>query len=148
GALAEPHMSAAAQAERAGDTAIAAREYFRAYAYWRVARYPAPTSAPKREAYRAAQQLYLKAAYFFDPPLERVWIPFMGRGDEGQFLLADLRVPRDGVEGPVPMVVHWGGIDTFKEERRAEPVLAQGFASLAIDMPGVGESPVSGSIDA
>src|SRR6185436_16451667 len=50
GALAEPHMRAAAQAERSGDIATAAREYFRAYAYWRVAHYPVPTSAPKREA--------------------------------------------------------------------------------------------------
>jgi pimeloyl-ACP methyl ester carboxylesterase len=147
GALADPHMSAAAQAERGGDTPTAAREYFRAYEYWRVARYPAPTSAPKREAFRAAQQLYLKAAYFFDPPLERVWIPFIGRADEGQFVLADLRIPRD-VDGPVPLVVHWGGIDSFKEERRAEPFLARGFAALAIDMPGVGESPISGSTDA
>src|SRR6185369_9355483 len=47
-----------------------------------------------------------------------------------------------------PLVVQWGGIDSFKEERRAEPFLARGVASLAIDMPGVGESPVSGSPDA
>jgi pimeloyl-ACP methyl ester carboxylesterase len=140
-------MSAGALAERSGDTATAAREYFRAYEYWRVARYPAPTSPAKREAYRASQQLYLKAAYFFDPPLERVWIPFNGRADEGQFLLADLRVPRDAPE-PRPLVVLWGGIDSYKEERRPEPLLEQGFATLGIDMPGVGEAPIIGSEDA
>jgi len=147
GALAEPHMARGADAERAGDAATAAREYFRAYEYLRVARYPGPTSTARREAYRAAQQLYLKAAYFFDPPLERVWIPFEGRADDGQFLLADLRVPRSST-GPAPLVVMWGGIDSFKEECRADPLLGLGLATLAIDMPGVGESPTTGGTDA
>jgi hypothetical protein len=147
GALAEPHIAIAAQAERAGDTETAAREYFRAYEYWRVARYPAPTSASKREAYRASQQLYLKAAYFFDPPLDRVWIPFAARAGESEYLMADLRVPRAAAQ-PAPIVVLWGGIDSYKEERRPEPLLAAGLATLAIDMPGVGDAPLDGAPDA
>ncbi|HEX8968640.1 MAG TPA: alpha/beta fold hydrolase [Chloroflexota bacterium] len=146
-ALAAPHQGVAAMAERAGDTQTAAREYLLAYEYWRVARYPAPNSAPKQEAYRASQQLYLKAAYWFDPPLERVWMPFQGRADEGQFVLGDLRKP-NGVAPPYPLVIHWGGIDSFKEERRSEPYLAAGLAALAIDMPGVGDAPLDGSTDA
>jgi pimeloyl-ACP methyl ester carboxylesterase len=146
-ALAAPHQGTAATAERAGDSATAGREYLRAYEYWRLARYPAPNSAPKHEAYRASQQLYLKAAYWFDPPLERVWMPFNGKGNEGQFVLGDLRKPA-GVEPPLPVVVHWGGIDTFKEERRSEPYLAAGLAAIAIDMPGVGDAPLDGSPDA
>jgi pimeloyl-ACP methyl ester carboxylesterase len=118
-----------------------------AYEYWRVARYPAPTSASKHEAYRASQQMYLKAAYWFDPPLERVWIPFFGSDDEGQFVIGDLRKPKDSRE-PHPVVVHWGGIDSFKEERRAEPYLAKGMAALAVDMPGVGDAPLDGSPNA
>jgi hypothetical protein len=147
GALAEPHTALAAQAERAGDTETAAREYFRAYEYWRVARYPAPTSASKREAYRASQQLYLKAAYFFDPPLERAWIPFAARSGEGEYLLADLRIPRAAAQ-PVPVVVQWGGIDSYKEERRPAAYLAAGLATLGIDMPGVGDAPLDGAPDA
>src|SRR5579859_1572893 len=58
--LAAPHQAVAAAAERSGDALTAAREYQLAYDYWRIARYPAPNSAPKREAYRAAQQMYLK----------------------------------------------------------------------------------------
>src|SRR5579859_5264180 len=58
-AAAAPHQARAAAAERAGDALTAAREYHLAYAYWRLARYPAPNSAPKREAYRASQQMYL-----------------------------------------------------------------------------------------
>src|SRR5262249_47500098 len=135
-ALAVPHQGAAATAERAGDAESAARQYMLAYEYWRVARYPAPNSAAKHEAYRASQQPYLKAAYWFDPPLERVFMPFGGKSDEGQFAIGDLRKPRHA-DPPHPVVVHWGGIDSFKEERRSEPYLAAGLAALAVDMPGV-----------
>src|SRR5258708_26313298 len=62
-ALAAPHQATASVAERAGDATTAAREYQLAYAYWRAARYPAPHSSPKREAYRAPQQMYLKAPH-------------------------------------------------------------------------------------
>jgi esterase FrsA len=151
--LAAPHQGAAAAAERAGDVDTARREYLLAYQYWRLARYPAPNSGPKREAYRAAQQMYLKASYWFDPPLERVWMPFSGKPDEGQFLIGDLRKPTPTDEPPagqepLAVVVQWGGSDSFKEERRAEPFLAAGLASLAMDMPGVGDAPLDGSEDA
>lgn len=144
---AEPHQARGAAAERSGDGATAAQEYQRAYEYWRLARYPAPNDAHKREAYRASQQLYLKSAFWLDPPLQRIWIPFNGKSDEeGQFIIADLRVPKQ-MAPPHPLVVHWGGIDSYKEERRAEPYLAQGFASLAMDMPGVGDAPIDGGLD-
>jgi hypothetical protein len=145
--LAAPHQAAAATAERSGDEKTAAREYHIAYQYWRLARYPAPNSAPKREAYRASQQMYLKAAHWFDPPLERVWIAFTGGADEGQFLIGDLRKPYAS-GAPLPVVVQWGGIDSFKEERQVEPYLQAGFATLAVDMPGVGDAPIDGSVDA
>jgi predicted esterase len=145
--LAAPHQATAAVAERAADAETAGREYMLAYQYWRLARYPAPNSAPKREAYRASQQMYLKAAYWFDPPLERVWMRFSGKPDEGQFVIGDLRKPHSA-QDKLPVVVQWGGIDSFKEERRAEPFLAAGLASLAVDMPGVGDAPLDGSEDA
>ena len=147
-ARAEPHQARAAAAERAEDGPTAMREYLAAYEFWRLARYPAPNSTPKKEAYRASQQMYLKAAYWFDPPLQRVFIPFSPKSDaEGQFIVADLRVPKQ-TPPPHPVVVHWGGIDSFKEERRAEPYLVRGLASLAMDMPGVGDAPLDGSPDA
>jgi esterase FrsA len=147
GAVAAGHQGTAAMAERSGNVDLAAREYLLAYDAWRLARYPAPTSAAKREAYAASQQTYLKAAYWFDPPLERVWMPFTGRPDEGMFVIGDLRKP-PGPAGPYAVVVHWGGVDTFKEERAADGFLAAGLASLAIDMPGTGDAPLDGSTDA
>jgi pimeloyl-ACP methyl ester carboxylesterase len=47
------------------------------------------------------------------------------------------------------VVLAWGGIDTFKEDLplRSDPYLRAGLATLALDMPGVGEAPVSGADD-
>jgi len=45
-------------------------------------------------------------------------------------------------------VVIWGGIDAYKEERQVDLYLAGGLATLAVDIPGTGEAPLAGSIDA
>ena len=45
------------------------------------------------------------------------------------------------------MVIIWGGIDAFKEERPTEPYLRAGMATLCIDMPGVADAPLAGSED-
>ena len=117
-----------------------------AYGYWRVARYPAPTSPLKRDAYRRSQEHYLRAMAAEQPLLETVRTPFRGREGEGTAVEAHLRVPARA--GRRPLVVMWGGIDSFKEERRPEPYLAAGFATLGIDMPGVADAPLAGSTDA
>lgn len=117
-------------------------EHLAAAAYWRVARYPAPTSEPKRRAYELARSEYLIASRDFDPPLEQVAIPFAGGAGEGHAIPAHLRLPRGVAQAA--LVVQWGGIDAFKEDRRGDAYLALGLATLAIDMPGTGESPMSG----
>src|SRR5258708_1727183 len=70
--------------------------------------------------------------------LERVAIPFAGRPGEGSEVVVYVRKPR-GVARP-PVVVQWGGVDSFKEERQpiAERFLEAGFATVSIDMPGTG----------
>ena len=143
GALAAPHEERAAQAEAKGDSDTARREYLIAYDCQHVARYPAPNSPGKLAAYRKSQEYFLKAARYFDPPLERVEMPFAGRAGEGKIAVGLLRKPK-GVAKP-PVVVVWGGIDAFKEERASEPYLKAGLAPLAIDMPGVADAPLAGS---
>jgi hypothetical protein len=112
-----------------------------AYGCYRLARYPAPTTPEQRVAYRRSQEWYLRLAHSFDPPLERVRVAWRD-GD----IVADLRLPR-GVARP-PVVVMWGGIDSFKEERRPEAYLERGLATVAMDMPGTGDAPIPGSLDA
>jgi esterase FrsA len=145
-ALAAPWEEKAARAEADGDVSAAMKNYLIAYDYYHVARYPAPNSPGKLKAYRKSQENYLKAARYFDPPLERVEMPFRGRPGEGSASVGLLRKPK-GMERP-PVVIIWGGIDAFKEERPTEPYLRAGMATLCIDMPGVADAPLAGSEDA
>jgi len=144
-ALAAPHEERAAKAEAAGDAAAAKKEYLIAYDYYHVARYPAPNSPGKLAAYRKSQEFFHKAARYFDPPLERVEMPFKGRPGEGTASVGLLRKPPGATKPPV--VVIWGGIDAFKEERPSDPYLNAGLATLCIDMPGVADAPIAGSAD-
>lgn len=146
GELAGPHEKSAAAAEAAGDRETARREYLIAYDCYHIARYPAPNSPGKRAAYKKSQENFHKAARYFDPPLERVAMPFHGRAGEGNASVGLLRKPK-GMNHP-PVVVIWGGIDAFKEERPTDPYLRAGMATLCIDMPGVADAPLTGSEDA
>ena len=145
-ALAAPWEEKAARAEADEDGSAAMKNYLIAYDYYHVARYPAPNSPGKLKAYRKSQENYLKAARYFDPPLERVEMPFRGRPGEGSASVGLLRKPK-GIEKP-PVVTIWGGIDAFKEERPTEPYLRAGLATLCIDMPGVADAPLADSEDA
>jgi len=142
-AAAEPHYEAGLAAEAKGDRDAARREYLAAFGLFRVARYPAPNSPAKQAAYRRSQDAYFKAAVFAQPAVRRVEMPYAGAAAPTAPIVAYLhRPPRDG---RLPVVVQWGGIDSFKEDRRPEPYLAAGFAVLAMDMPGVGDAPIPGS---
>lgn len=140
---AEPHWEAAGHAEQAGDADRARREYLAAYGFLRAARYPAPTTPVRKIAYRRSQEAFLKAATLMDPPVERVGIPYAGRQAPGAVIETYLRRPAR--DAPLPVVVQWGGIDSFKEERDAGPYLRAGLAVLAMDMPGVADAPIPGS---
>jgi len=102
----------------------------------RVGRYPAPTSPGQLAAYRHSLRIFRKAAQYFAPPLEIVELPF-----EGKTLIGHLQMP-PGIEKP-PVVMHWGGVDGWKEDRlhASGLVMKAGLASLAVDMPGTGEHP-------
>lgn len=145
-AEARPFEKAAEAAEAAGDKAAARDNYQRAYCYYRMARYPAPNSRAKLAAYKRSVETYINAARYLDPPLERVVMPFQGRPGENDMIVGYLRRPPSRTDTPV--VVRWGGIDSFKEEWSAAPLLERGLAMLAIDMPGVGQAPIAGSEDA
>ena len=145
--IAKPYEEKAAQAEKAGDTQGAKENYLRAYQYYRLARYPTTNSAGKKEAYKKSQETLLKASRYFDAPIETVEIPFKGKSGEGNKIIAYLRLPKKG-SAPYPVLVTWGGIDGFKEEQVNDPALEHGLATLAIDGPGVGDSPLKGSEDA
>jgi hypothetical protein len=144
---AKPYEEKALQAEKTGDSQSAKENYLKAYQYYRLARYPTINSYGKKEAYQMSQEMLFKASRYFDVPLERVEIPFKGKVGEGNEIIAYLRLPKKG-SAPFPLLLSWGGIDGFKEEQLNDPALEHGLATLAIDGPGVGESPIKGSEDA
>src|SRR5262249_22482902 len=87
--------------------------------------------------YRHSLRIFRKAAKHFDPPLAVVEVPFAGKT-----LIGYLQIPR-GLSRP-PIVMQWGGVDGWKEDRQ-RPCAAlhqAGLATLTLDMPGTGESPV------
>ena len=134
--------SAASENKVKGQHQAAKEAYLKAYTYYGIARHPFPSSPGKREAYRKTREMYLAAARYFDPPLERIVIPFSGKEIVGYLRLPSKR--------PAPLIMHWGGIDNWKEERHqfAELFLQQGWACFLMDSPGTGESPVLASADA
>lgn len=145
-AVAAPYQTAAEDAERAGDTTLALDNYLRAYGYYRMARYPTTNADAKVAAYRQSQDMLLRASRYLPTPIQRVEIPFAGRPGDGDRIIAYLRVPGQGE--PPPLLIVSGGIDTFKEDISTDRVLDRGIATLAIDIPGVGDAPLSGSEDA
>jgi hypothetical protein len=114
--VAKPYEEKGAQAEKAGDTQSAKENYLLAYQYYRLARFPTINSEGKKQAYRKSQEMLLKAARYFDVPIERVEIPFKPQGNEGNRIIAYLRIPKAGTK-PFPLLFSWGGIDGFKEEQ-------------------------------
>jgi len=127
----------AARAAAGAGGAELAELYMHGFDACRVGRYPAPTSPGKLAAYQHSLRMFRKAAKYFDPPLEIIELPF-----EGNKLIGYLQRPPGAAKPPV--VMHWGGVDGWKEDRLriAKTILGTGLASLTIDMPGSGENPV------
>ena len=143
----EAAWSLAQAAEARGDTDDAMREYLRADGFFFLGRFPCPNHPDKVVSARREREAYLKAGALFSPPITRVVVPFDGKEGEGTEVAFLYRRP-EGVERP-PVVIMWGGVDAWKEQmtQASDLVLAQGVATIAMDGPGTGESPVRGVPD-
>ena len=140
GTIGLKYESLAEEQEKQGRSKEAGETYYLAYEYFRIGRYPVPSSPEKMNCYKGALRTFLKAAPTMKPPLERVEIPF-----EGKKVVGYLQVP-EGADRPA-VVMHWGGVDGWKEDRRSnsDVLLQMGLACFTIDMPGAGENPCLGS---
>jgi esterase FrsA len=126
------------------DRFAAEGDWVQAYRFSFLGRYPVPNHPAKARQYERARDFFMKAASLDDPPVERVSVTV----DGGELPFYVLRPA--GVERP-PVVMVWGGIDTWKEEmyeRTGTLFRSKGFAVLLVDIPGVGESPVRAGPDA
>jgi esterase FrsA len=120
-----------------GSTKEIGEEYYLAYGYCHVGRYPVASSPGKQESYRNMLRMFRKAAAYFDTPLEVIEIPF-----EGRKLVGYLQKPA-GVAKP-PIVMYWGGVDVWKEDhqRNSRIMHGLGLATFLMDGPGTGENPI------
>jgi hypothetical protein len=141
--VAKPYEEKALKDEQSGRLQEAREAYLQAYTYYATGRYPVPHTPGKQECFRKSLEMYEKAGRFFEPPLEKVNIPFGGKN-----IIAYLRISRDGHRHSV--VINFGGIDSFKAESYEYDETVQGacMGTCAVDMPGVGECPIKASATA
>lgn len=129
------HEAQAEEAARAGHRVTATEAYRRAAIYYHFANaifYQDP--AQKEAAHRKKVACFAKAAPYFDPPSQRLEIPF-----EDTSLPAYFRLPEG--PGPHPCVIMVCGLDSVKEQETEweEALLKRGMATLSFDGPGQGE---------
>ena len=127
--------------EKLGKKKDAGETYYLAYEYYRIGRYPVPSSPEKMNCYKGALRTFLKAAPTMEPPLERVEIPF-----EGKKVVGYLQIPK-GIDRP-PVVMHWGGVDGWKEDRRTnnDVLLKMALPALPSTCRAPGKIHASGAI--
>ena len=140
--LAQPLEAQGATLEAQGKAKEASAAFQKASFYYGIAKFPVINHPAKQAAYRKCVSAFLKAARYFDPPLERVTIPF-----EGKEIIGYLSLPKQ-VSKP-PVVIATGGVDVYeKEERETPDLLDAGLAAFSTDMPGNGECPLWYTTDA
>jgi pimeloyl-ACP methyl ester carboxylesterase len=129
----------AVAAEKAGNPAAAKEAFLRSYGYYGIARHPFPSSPGKRYGYEKTREMFLAASKYFEIPVERVSIPLPGQPETP--IIGHLRLPK---KLPAPMIMHWGGIDNWKEERHSfgEAFVREGWGCFILDSPGTGECPM------
>jgi tetratricopeptide (TPR) repeat protein len=132
--LAEPWEAKAEVFEKQGKPQEAMKAYQMASLYYSIGKFPVLNHPAKQAAYKKSVETYLKAARYFDPPLERITIPF-----EGKEIIGYLRKPK-GITKP-PIVIHTGGVDVYNEDWNLADYLDAGLATFRTDMPGAGECP-------
>lgn len=140
-ATAERVHGIAAGCEAAGRSVSARDAYLRASTYyWNAAFYVMGTDEEERlpKLWRTHRDCFERAAALFDPPFERVAIPYEGTTLEGWFFPAR----QDGQGGPRPLVILNNGSDGTVTEMwlQAAPATDRGYHCLTFDGPGQGQA--------
>ncbi len=137
--LADAVMSRAREAEATGHRITARDHYLRACGYYRWAEFFLMPEDPRRPPlYESCVAAFRAAGRYFDPPLERVEIPYQGVTLPGYFYPA-----AGAAGGRSPAVLYVAGADVLKEELYflgGRAAIARGMALLVMDGPGQGET--------
>jgi esterase FrsA len=132
---------AKAQQELAADRVSADTDFRNAWRYYNLARWPTLLSPAKKEAWDKAKQAFGEHGKLMDPPAETIHIPFA----DGRDIVGILRVPKRS--DPAPLLITIGGLDGWRDDmvERFAALPEHGFAYIAVDAPGTGDSPVKGA---
>ena len=143
----DAHAARATRAEAEGDSATARDAWYQAYGFYFLGRFPCPNHPAKLACYEKAVAAYHRFGKLARPAISVVTLPFDGRPGEGREIPVYVRMP-EGVATP-PVIVMWGGVDAWKEEMTilTEGLAAHGFATVALDNVGTGQSPITAGPD-
>ncbi|MDQ1583325.1 MAG: hypothetical protein QOF36_1379 [Microbacteriaceae bacterium] len=136
--IADNNNQRATEAESAGNIMTARAAWLRASAYYRSAEFWLEADDPRRlETFTKCEDTWWKAGQYFSPAAEKVQIPY----EDGNVLYGYfLRAPRPA-SGKQPVLIAFGGLDSFKEELYAmvgKGALERGISCLFVDGPGQG----------
>lgn len=126
-----------ADTEAKQDATAAVGDYLAAWRLYTMGRWPLADSPKKQQSYQKAQTAFQAYGQLVTPKIELVAIPF-----EDSQILVFLQKPT-GIAKP-PIVINIAGSDSFKDYAafQTRALLPHGIASLTVDIPGVGDSPV------
>ena len=126
-----------AKAEEPTDTNAAAADYLAAWRLYSFGRWPLANSPKKKDSSRKAWAAFDAYGRLVNPRIEQLTIPF-----EGKEILALLEKPA-GVAKP-PVVISIAGTDLFRDYTAivTRSFLPAGIASITLEMPGTGDSPL------
>lgn len=120
---------------KAGHTLTGRAAYLRAFNYYRTAEFFLLGDKRKIPTYKKCVSMFEKAAKLFDPPFERIEVPYEGKSLPGWLIKAH--------PGKGPAFIMPGGADSIGEEMYflgGQEVLARGIHLMLIDGPGQGAS--------
>lgn len=141
-ALAERVAAEAQAALDRGDRVGARNGYLRACSYYRAALFIMPPQIPAfATSARQMQACFQQAMGLFDPPIERIKVPFHTQRLPGCFWKVDTS------QQPRPTVLVVGGIETFAEDcyfMVGHAGAERGYNVLTLDLSGQGETPNAG----
>jgi hypothetical protein len=125
------------KAEAAGNVFTARACWLRAANYYRLAEYFLAADDPRRmPTFERCEESFQNAGRWFQPPLECVEVPY----EDGAHLPAYF-VRSPSAEARSPVLIAFGGLDSFKEELLfmvGRGVLDRGISCLLVDGPGQG----------
>jgi fermentation-respiration switch protein FrsA (DUF1100 family) len=106
------------------------------YYQWAAAFLP-PEDERKHTAHRTSVELFQRACELFEPPIERLEVPYEGTSYPAYYV-----APKNPDGKAAPCVLQLPGLDSTKEQTLglALELAERGIASLLADPPGVGEA--------